>query len=85
MVGTFDGTDYSSGKKPAHYIDFTNAQSSLLDREGNTSYSIVFEGDVELDFGDLTEQQINSNLLNYGGVYTSTIYYYVVTSENSYL
>ena len=85
VVGTFDGTDYSSGKKPAHYIDFTNAQSSLLDREGNTSYSIVFEGDVELDFGDLTEQQINSNLLNYGGVYTSTIYYYVVTSENSYL
>ena len=85
VVGTFDGTDFSNGKKPAHYIDFTNAQSSLLDREGNTSYSIVFEGEVEIDFGNLTEQQINADLVNYGGVYTSTIYYYVVTSENSYL
>ena len=85
VVGTFDGTDFSNGKKPAHYIDFTNAQSSLLDREGNTSYSIVFEGEVEIDFGNLTEQQINADLVNYGGVYTSNIYYYVLTSENSYL
>ena len=85
VVGTFDGTDSSNGKKPAHYIDFTSAQTSLLDREGNTSYSIVFEGEVQIDFGDLTEAEINANLLMYGGVYTSNIYYYVVTSENSYL
>ena len=85
VVGTFDGTDYSNGKKPAHYIDFTSSQTYLLDREGNTSYSIVFEGEVEIDLGNLTEQQINSNLINYGGVYTSNIYFYVVTSENSYL
>jgi hypothetical protein len=85
IVGTFDGTDSSNGKKPAHYIDFTSSQTSLLDREGNTSYSIVFNGEVQIDFGDLTEEEINANLLMYGGVYTSNIYYYVVTSENSYL
>lgn len=85
VVGTFDGTDFSNGKKPAHYIDFSNSQTSLLDREGNTSYSIVFEGEVQVDFGSLSESIINSNLLNYSGVYTSTIYYYVVTSENNYL
>ena len=85
VVGTFDGTDSSNGKRPAHYIDFTNAQTSLIDREGNTSYSIVFEGEVQIDFGDLSESTINSNLILYGGVYTSNIYYYVVTSENNYL
>lgn len=85
VVGTFDGTDSSNGKKPAHYIDFTNAQTSLIDREGNASYSIVFEGEVQIDFGDLSESTINSNLILYGGVYTSNIYYYVVTSENNYL
>lgn len=85
VVGTFDGTDSSNGKKPAHYIDFTSAQSSLIDREGNTSYSVVFEGEVQIDFGDLSENTINSNLVRYGGVYTSNIYYYVVTSENNYL
>ena len=85
VVGTFDGTDSSNGKKPAHYIDFTSSQSSLLDREGNTSYSIIFDGDVQIDFGNLTEAQINNNLDSYAGVYTSTIYYYVVTSGNSVL
>lgn len=85
VVGTFDGTDYSNGKKPANCINFSNSQTSLLDREGNTSYSIVFDGDVQIDFGSLSESTINSNLLNYGGIYTSNIYYYVVTSENSYL
>ena len=34
---------------------------------------------------NLTEEQINADLINYGGVYTSDIYYYVVTSENNYL
>ena len=85
VVGEFDGTDMSKNATPAHYIDFTSAQSTLLDREGNTSYSIIFDGEVQIDFGNLTEQQINDDLLNYGGVYTSTIYYYVITSENKYL
>ena len=85
IVGTFDGTDSSNGKKPAHYIDLTNSTTSLVDREGNTSYSVVFNGDVEIDFGNLTESEINSNLLRYGGVYTSNIYYYVITSENGYI
>ena len=85
VVGTFDGTDFSNGKKPVHYIDFTSSQSSLVDRENNTSYSIIFDGNVEIDFGNLSEQTINDDLLNYGGIYTSDIYYYVVTSENSYL
>ena len=85
VVGTFDGTDSSNGKKPAHYIDFTSSQSSLTDREGNQSYSIIFDGEVQIDFGNLTESQINADLLNYGGVYTSNIYYYVVTSENNYI
>ena len=85
VVGSFDGTDSSNGKKPVHYIDFTSAQSSLIDREGNPSYSIIFDGDVQIDFGSLTESQINADLINYGGVYTSTIYYYVVTSENNYI
>ncbi|MBR6085865.1 MAG: hypothetical protein IKP61_09685 [Spirochaetales bacterium] len=85
VVGTFDGTDSSNGKKPVHYIDFTSSQSSLIDREGTTSNSIIFDGDVQIDFGSLSESQINADLLNYGGVYTSTIYYYVVTSENNYI
>ncbi|MBQ4280804.1 MAG: hypothetical protein II753_01745, partial [Spirochaetales bacterium] len=85
VVGTFDGKDKSNGAMPAHYINFSNAQSSLIDREGNESYSIIFEGNVQIDFGNLTEDQINADLINYGGVYTSDIYYYVVTSENNYL
>lgn len=85
VVGTFDGKDKSNGAKPAHYINFSNAQSSLIDREGNTSYSIIFDGNVQIDFGNLTEDQINADLINYGGVYTSDIYYYVVTSENNYI
>ena len=85
VIGTFDGKDKSNGAKPAHYIDFSGIQSSLVDREGNTSYSIIFDGKVQIDFGTLTENAINNDLLNYGGVYTSNIYYYVVTSENSYL
>ena len=48
-------------------------------------YSIMFDGNVQIDFGNLTEEQINADLINYGGVYTSDIYYYVVTSENNYL
>ena len=85
VVGTFDGKDKSNNSKPAHYVDFSNSQSSLVDREGNTSYSIMFDGNVQIDFGNLTEDQINADLINYGGVYTSDIYYYVVTSENNYL
>ncbi len=85
VVGTFDGKDKSNNSKPDHYIDFSNSQSSLVDREGNTSYSIMFDGNVQIDFGNLTEEQINADLINYGGVYTSDIYYYVVTSENNYL
>ena len=85
VVGTFDGTDSSNNKKPAHYIDFTNSTTSLVDREGNTSYSVVFDGEVEIDFGSLTESEISSNLVRYGGVYTSTIYYYVITTENGYI
>lgn len=85
VVGTFDGSDTCRNAKPAHYINFSNAQSSLVDREGNTSYSIIFEGQVQVDFGNLSEAEINADLLNYGGVYTSDIYYYVVTSENNYL
>ena len=65
VVGSFDGTDSSNGKKPVHYIDFTSAQSSLIDREGNPSYSIIFDGDVQIDFGSLTESQINADLINY--------------------
>ena len=87
LVGTFDGKDKSNGAKPAHYIDFRNSTLTMNDREGNKSYSIVFEGNVEIDLSvsGVTEPQINSNLITYGGVYTSTIYYYVVTSENSYI
>lgn len=84
-VGDFNGKDNSNNGIPAHYIDFTNAQSTLLDREGNTSYSIIFDGEVQIDFGDLTEAQITADLQNYGGIYTSDIYYYVVTSGNKYL
>ena len=85
QVGSFDGTDFSNNNTPGHYINLTNAQSYLIDREGNTSYSIIFDGEVQLDFGNLTAEQINADLVNYGGVYTSNIYYYVVTSENNYL
>lgn len=87
VVATFDGTDKSNNGKPAHYINFNDPSitTKLIDREGKTSYSIIFNGDVEIDFGNLTEEQINADLLNYGGVYTSTIYYYVVTAENNYI
>ena len=87
LVGAFDGKDKSSNSKPAHYIDFRNSTLTMNDREGNKSYSIIFEGDVEIDFGPsgLTPDQISSNLILYGGTYTSTIYYYVITSENSYI
>ena len=87
LVGTFDGKDKSNGAKPANYINFSNSTLVMNDREGNKSYSIAFNGEVEIDLSvsGLTESQINSNLLTYGGVYTSTIYYYVVTTENGYI
>ena len=85
QVGSFNGKDFSNGAAPGHYINFTDAHSSLIDREGNTSYSIIFDGEVQIDLGNLTADQINADLVNYGGVYTSNIYYYVVTSENNYL
>ena len=78
LVKSFSGnTKYAN--KMTDYINLAPFQTAIPNREGNQTYSVVFEGIVKINL-NLTAADLDSDTnLTYPGMYTSSIYFHIVT------
>ena len=84
LVKTFTGNTKYTGKM-SNCKDLTPYQKNIPNREGTAAYSVVFEGTVKIKL-NLTAAQLdadNPTPLDYPGMYTSNIYYHIVTNGNT--
>lgn len=101
-INSYDGKgvyvykDFSKNRNPSpgalnDPINLTAYTSEIKNREGNPSYSVVFEGSVgihlDMNYDDLfiIPDGGGDPVFNgaYSGLYTSNIYYHIVTNSNS--
>lgn len=78
LVKSFSGnTKYASNM--TDYINLAPFQTAIPNREGDQTYSVVFEGIVKINL-NLTAADLDSDTnLTYPGMYTSSIYFHIVT------
>lgn len=84
-IKNFNGKSKYTGKM-ADCISLTPYMTTIGNREGNNTYSVVFVGTVGINLL-LTAEEIDNDALlqfqQYPGMYTSTIYYHIVTNGNT--
>ncbi len=84
-IKNFNGKSKYTGNM-SDCINLTPYMTTIKNREGNPAYSIVFVGTVGINL-ILTAEEIDADALlqfqQYPGMYTSTIYYHIVTNGNT--
>lgn len=84
-VKTFNGKTKYTGRM-SDCIDLTPYMTTVENKEGNPTYSIVFIGTVGITL-NVTTDEVDADALNglyrYPGMYTSNIYYHIVTNDNT--
>lgn len=85
-VKTFNGKSKYTGRI-SDGIDLTPYMTTNQSKEGDPSYSIVFTGIVGITL-NVTTDEVDAEALNglqrYPGMYTSNIYYHIVTNDNAF-
>ena len=86
----YDGTDfYSAETRETTCLNLTTQQS--INRDGFDVYTVDYSDDIFIKIPPIaalttpaSEEAYNAALVQYGGIYTSTIYYHVIYDDNVY-
>lgn len=82
LIKSFNGNSKYTGKMN-DCINLSPFQTTIQNREGDNTYSVVFESIVKINLGITATTLDDDTGLNYPGMYTSSIYFHIITNENS--
>ncbi len=82
LVKTFNGnTKYTGSMNDC--INLAPFQTAIANREGTTTYSVVMESKIKIRLGITAATLDDDTSLVYPGMYTSSIYFHIVTNANA--